>query len=201
MERTRSELGPIDLLVNNAGLELAGYSHRLDPDDIHKVVQVNLTSLIQLTRLVLPEMVDRRTGHVCNIASAAGQVARPYATVYSATKHGVVGYSWSLRAEMASSGVEVSVVCPAYVSEVGMWATRKEALAAGDPPRSLKPVTPRAVADATVRAIERNRDHVLVGPPLTKIAGVVHALSPDLAIAIGRRGGLHRYLKKEATGD
>src|SRR5687768_13948800 len=94
--RTRDELGPIDLLVNNAGLEIAGYSHQLDPDDIDKVVEVNLTSLIQLSRMVLPEMMANKHGHICNIASVAGKVARPYAVVYAATKHGVVGFSWSL---------------------------------------------------------------------------------------------------------
>lgn len=201
VDRTTGELGPVDILVNNAGLEITGYSHELDPDEIDRVVGVNLTSLIQLSRIVLPRMVARRRGHICNIASAAGMVARPYATVYSATKHGVVGFSWSLRAEMASQGVEVSVVCPSYVSGAGMFADRSAVLDAGDPPPVLKPVTPTKVAEETIRSIETNRAHVLVGPPLTKVAGAVHAMSPDTAIALARRSGALRYMKKEATGD
>jgi short-subunit dehydrogenase len=199
--RTRDELGPIDLLVNNAGLEITGYSHELDPERIASVVGVNLTGLIQLTTLVLPEMMERKRGHVCNIASVAGLVARPFATVYSATKHGVVGYSWSLRAEMVDHGVEVTVVCPSYVTDVGMYATRTEAMRAGSPPKALKPVSPAKVAAEAITAIEKNRAEIVVGPPLTKVAGVASALSPDLVIKLGRRSGVHRFLRKEATGD
>ncbi|HWC15135.1 MAG TPA: SDR family NAD(P)-dependent oxidoreductase [Actinomycetota bacterium] len=201
VDRTTNELGPIDILVNNAGLEITGYSHELDADEIDRVVGVNLTSVIQLSRIVLPGMVARRRGHICNIASAAGVVARPYATVYSATKHGVVGFSWSLRAEMATQGVEVSVVCPSYVSDAGMFADRVALVDAGDPPPALKPVTPTRVAEETMRSIEANRAHFVVGPPLTKVAGAVHAISPDVAIAVARRSGALRYMKKEATGD
>lgn len=201
VERTSVELGPVDVLVNNAGLEIAGYSHELDLDRIDYVVNVNLTSLIQLSRLVLPIMIERRRGHICNIASAAGLVARPYATVYSATKHGVVGFSWSLRAEVAPHNVEVSVICPSYVSDVGMFADRSSALGAGKPPPALRTVTPTKVAEETIRSIERNRAQSVVGPLLMKIGGPVHSIAPDLGIGVGRRSGLYRFIKKEATGD
>lgn len=199
--RTEEELGQVDLLVNNAGLEIAGYSHTLDVDEIARVVSVNLTGLIQLSRLVLPGMMARKKGHICNIASAAGKIARPYATVYSATKHGVVGFSWSLRAEMAEHGVEVTVVCPAYVSDVGMFAERSRALGVASTPAALKPVSPARVVADTLDAIRKNRAEVVVGPPLAKVAGFAHSLSPDFAIGIGRRSGAHRFMKKEATGD
>lgn len=201
VERTTAELGPVDVLVNNAGLEITGYSHELDPDQIDHVVRVNLTSVIQLARIVLPAMVERQRGHICNIASAAGMVARPYATVYSATKHGVIGFSWSLRAEMSAHGVEVTVVCPAYVSDTGMFVDRAALHDAGDPPPALKPVSPTKVAEETVRSIERDRAHVVVGSALAKIGGPVHAISPDLAIGVARRSGVFRFMKKEATGD
>ena len=199
--RTREELGPVDLLINNAGLEITGYSHELEPERIASVMAVNLTGLIQLTTLVLPEMMERRRGHVCNMASAAGLIARPYATVYSATKHGVIGYSWSLRAEMIDHGVEVTVVCPAYVSGVGMYATRMRAREKAQPPKGLKPVRPSKVTTETIKSIEANRAEVIIGPAVAKIAGVAHALSPDLAIKMGRRSGAHRFMKKEAVGE
>lgn len=199
--QTREELGPIDLLVNNAGLEIVGYSHELEPDDIDRVVQVNLTSLIQLSRMVLPEMMERNRGHICNIASVAGKVARPYAVVYAATKHGVVGFSWSLRAEMADHGVEVTTVCPGYVSDVGMYAQRRTKLGFGKAPNALKEVSPRQVVDATLRAIETNRAETIVGPLVMRIADVAHAISPDFAMRAARRSGSYRFVKKEATGD
>jgi uncharacterized protein len=199
--RTREELGPVDLLVNNAGLEIAGYSDQLDPEYIDQVVQVNLTSLIQLSRIVVPEMMARRKGHICNIASVAGKVARPYATVYSATKHGVVGFSWSLRAEMAEHNVEVSVVCPGYVADVGMFADRKEKLGISKPPNALKEVSPQEVVATAIKSIEENRAEAIVGPLLMKIADVAHAISPDFAMNLARKSGSYRFVKKEATGD
>ena len=198
---TREQLGPIDLVVNNAGLEIAGYSHELDPDHIDEVVQVNLTSVMQLTRLVIPEMIERKHGHVCNIASVAGKVARPYAVVYAATKHGVVGFSWSLRAELAEHGVEVSVVCPGYVDDVGMFADRTAALGVGKPPSALKAVSAAEVAAEMILSIEKNRAEAIVGPLLMKIADVAHAISPDFAMNAARRSGSYRFVKKEATGD
>lgn len=198
---TRDQLGPIDLLVNNAGLEIAGYSHQLEPDHIDEVVQVNLTSVIQLTRLVIPEMMERKRGHVCNIASVAGKVARPYAVVYAATKHGVIGFSWSLRAEMAEHGVEVSAVCPGYVGNVGMFADRTAALGVGKPPSALKAVSADKVAAETIKSIEKNRAEFIVGPLMMKIADVAHAISPDFAMNLARRSGSYRFVKKEATGD
>lgn len=198
---TRDQLGPIDLLVNNAGLEIAGYSHQLEPDHIDEVIQVNLTSVIQLTRLVIPEMMERKRGHVCNIASVAGKVARPYAVVYAATKHGVIGFSWSLRAEMAEHGVEVSTVCPGYVGDVGMFADRTAALGIGKPPSALKAVSADKVAAETIKSIEKNRAEFIVGPLMMKIADVAHAISPDFAMNLARRSGSYRFVKKEATGD
>lgn len=195
VDRTTRELGPIDLLINNAGVEMVGYFERLDPDGIERAIHINLTSLISLTRLVVPSMIERRRGHVCNIASAAGKAARPYGSVYAATKHGVVGFSWSLRAELEARGVEVSVVCPSYVSGVGMFARRD----AGKPPRALATCTPERVARQVVKSIETNRAEVVVGSPLVRFSDVVHALSPDLAISIGKRGP-YGFLKREATG-
>lgn len=201
VSRTREELGPIDLLVNNAGMEIAGYSQELEPDHIDQAVQLNLTSLIQLSRLVIPEMIERRHGHICNIASVAGKVARPYSVVYAATKHGVVGFSWSLRAEMAEHGVEVSVVCPGYVSDVGMFADRRKRSGFGKAPKALKEVTPDEVVNATIEAIESNRAETVVGPPMLRIADIAHAISPDLAMNLARKSGSYRFVKKEATGD
>lgn len=195
------EFGRIDLLVNNAGIECAGYSESLELDQIESTIQTNLIALIQLTRLVIPQMIERGRGHVCNIASVAGKVARPYSTVYAASKHGVVGFSWSLRAELASRGVEVSVVCPGYVSEVGMFADRSGRLDVPLPPRGLDAVSPVRVARETIAAIEKNRPETIVGPFMMKIADIAFAISPQLGMNAARRTGAYDYIKREATGD
>ena len=199
VDTTTNELGPIDLLVNNAGVEMVGYFQDLDLDRAEAAIATNLTAAIALTRLVVPGMLERRRGHIANIASSAGKAARPYGSVYAATKHGLVGFSWGLRAELEPSGVEVSVICPGYVTGEGMFAEREEQ--AGKPPAALKVVTPEKVADETVKSIEHNRAEVVVGPPLMKTADVFHAISPQFAIWVGRRSGLYSFLRKEATGD
>jgi short-subunit dehydrogenase len=199
VERTTQELGPIDLLVNNAGIECVGYFEKLDPDLIEDTVETNLTGLMMLTRFVVPGMLERGRGQIVNVASAAGKAARPFGVVYSATKHAVVGFSWGLRAELEGRGVGVSVVCPSYVTGEGMFAEREAR--AGKVPAALKPVSADAVARAVVRAAVRNQAEVVVGPPLLKASDVFHAISPKAAMWVGRRSGLYRFTKREATGD
>ena len=198
VSRTEEELGPVDLLVNNAGLECVGYFEQIDPAYIERTVATNLTAVIVLTRLVVPGMLERGHGHVANIASMAGKVARPWGAVYSATKHGVVGFSWSLRAELARRGVGVSVICPHYVSGEGMFAEREERV---KDVRGMKTVSPQEVAEKTVWAIENNKAEVVIAPVMMKMADVVHALSPDAIIGLAWRSGMYDLVRKEATGD
>lgn len=193
--RTTDELGAPNLLVNNAGIEYLGSFEQVDLDVIQAVVTTNLTALVTLTRLVVPGMIERGQGHVVNIASMAGKVAAPYYTIYSASKHAVVGFSWSLRAELGPKGVGVSVVCPGYVEETGMFSYRD----AGSPPRTVGTVRPEDVAETVVRVVEQNKAEALVAGGLMRVADVMHALSPDAAIGVARRNGAYRYIEKMAA--
>ena len=193
--RATDELGPPSLLVNNAGIENLGSFESLTLDAIEAIFKTNVIGLVSLTRLVLPGMIERGRGHVVNISSMAGKVAAPYYTVYSASKHAVVGFSWSLRAELNSIGVGVSVVCPGYVEETGMFSYRN----AGAPPRTVGTVRPEAVADTVVKVIEQNKAEALVAGPMFNAADVMHALSPDFAMRIGSRSGAYGYVKEMAA--
>jgi short-subunit dehydrogenase len=187
--------GPLDVLVNNAGIESVLPFPRYGEDDIHALVAVNLDAPIQLCRLVVPGMVARRRGHVVNVASLAGKVAVPYNTVYSATKHGLVGFTLSLRAELHGTGVSASAVCPGFVTEAGMFADRVHA----EVPRGTGTwTTPRKVAGAVIRAVERDLADVVVSGPLGKIADVSIAMAPRLTEAIARRTGAYRIQRREA---
>jgi len=169
--------GPTDVLVNNAGIEAILPFPEYTEDDIHAMVATNLDAPIQLCRLVVPGMLARGRGHIVNVASLAGKAPTPYNTVYAATKHGLIGFTYSLRAELHGTGVSASAVCPAFVAEAGFVTAYTEPNVS----RGLGTETnPRRVARAVVRAIERNKPDVVVAGALPQVADVSLAISPRL---------------------
>ncbi|MDQ0231879.1 SDR family NAD(P)-dependent oxidoreductase [Metabacillus malikii] len=130
------EVGPIDVLVNNAGFGM--FNHVIDAslDEMKNMFEVNVYGLIASTKMVLPTMLDRKKGHIINIASQAGKLATPKSSLYSATKHAVLGFTNSLRFEVKPHQVFVTAVNPGpiktdfftiadkdgkYVKNVGKW--------------------------------------------------------------------------------
>jgi short-subunit dehydrogenase len=193
---TEQELGPVDLLVNNAGIERYAHFEDNDFEYIENTIRTNLVAAELLTRIVLPGMIDRGRGHVCNISSMAGKVGVPFNTVYSSTKHALVGFSLSLREEMRRYGVEVSVVCPGFVSGAGMfqdWSRGKK------PPGLTSTVPIEKVTDKTVETIENNKAETVVAGGLLKVADIFQAISPQVIYAIGRKGGTYSFIEKEAV--
>jgi len=176
-------LGPIDILVNNAGLEFGGSFLRMSADELDSLVAVNLLAVMDLTRLVLPGMLDRGRGHVVNMASLAGKTPVPYLVSYSATKHGVVGFTHSLRAEYGSDPVGFSAICPTFISRVGMYG-RLEAQLEGRNPVGTLP--PEKVGEAVVRAISENvAEIVLTRRPVRPLI-FLHAIFPQTATRLAR---------------
>ncbi|WP_446695006.1 SDR family NAD(P)-dependent oxidoreductase [Robertmurraya beringensis] len=108
----KQEVGHIDILVNNAGFGVFDSFHEADFADIEKMFQVNVLGLMACTKEVLPVMIAQHSGHIINIASQAGKLATPKSSGYSATKHAVLGFSNSLRLELAKSNIRVSAVNP-----------------------------------------------------------------------------------------
>lgn len=196
--RTTAELGPPDLLVNNAGIETIAPFERFEVERIEQIVATNLAAAMKLTRLVLPGMIERGRGHVLNVSSASGKAGVPYYAVYGATKHALVGFSWSLRTEVAEHDVGVSVVCPGFVSGTGMYADRSND---AKPPRSMSTVTPHDVAAAVVAAIEKNRAEIVVARGLAKVADVFYAFSPELAMNVAKRMGVNEFLATTISED
>ncbi|HEY4554254.1 MAG TPA: SDR family oxidoreductase, partial [Bacillaceae bacterium] len=114
--RIFDQAGNIDVLVNNAGYGIFAEAGDADMKDVHGMFAVNVIGLIACTREVIPFMRARRSGHIINVASQAGKLATPKSSVYSATKHAVLGYTNSLRMEMAEHGVFVTAVNPGPIA-------------------------------------------------------------------------------------
>jgi short-subunit dehydrogenase len=169
------ELGGIDVLVNNAGLETEGAYAELPWRSIQENIEVNLVAPLALTHLILPEMLRRRAGHVVNIASVAAKSGSPYASVYSATKAGLAEWTRALRLELADSGVRVSTIFPCYVRDVGMFA-RFEV----EPPLLVGSCSPTRVAEAVADALEKDRPETIVNDRPLRCAFVLIELSPAL---------------------
>ena len=111
--------GAIDVLVNDAGVAWLGSVADMGDDDVERMVGLNLTALVDLSRRVLPGMVARRHGHIVNIGSINGWLATPPLTVYSATKAAVEAFSAGLRRETTGLGVDVTLIAPGPVRATG----------------------------------------------------------------------------------
>ena len=190
--------GPIDILVNNAGIESVLPFEEFREDEIERVIAVNLQAPIQLTRLVIPGMLQRGRGHIVNISSLSGKTGPPYHTIYSSTKHGLVGFTLSLRSELKGSGVSASVICPGYITEAGMFAEER---GLEPPKKSGAWGTPTEVARAVVRSIEKDVPDIIVARGMARIADVGFAISPRLVDFIARRTGGYRPQEQTAQAE
>lgn len=147
VEALTAALGPIDVLVNNAGVLIARPVEELSLEDWDLTMRTNLRGLFLATRAVLPGMRARRRGTVVNVASLAGRNGFAGGTAYAASKHGVLGFSRSLMLEVRKDGIRVVAVCPGSVA-TGML--RDQPMLKSDPERLLRP---EDVADTIVHAV------------------------------------------------
>jgi NADP-dependent 3-hydroxy acid dehydrogenase YdfG len=122
-DRVSETFGRCDVLVNNAGIRGGGPFDRTELEHLDRVIDVNLRAVIRGTKLFLPMMLERKRGHVVNIASLAGRIATPGAAVYGATKHGVVAFSEALYHELGPKGILVTSVNPGFSPTEGFPAT------------------------------------------------------------------------------
>lgn len=174
LDAVEERLGPLDVLVNNAGIFHLGRFHQEDPEETERQVAVNLTAVLQGTRLALERFLPRDRGHIVNVASSAGLVGVAGAVTYSATKHGVVGLTRALRGELHGTGVRATVVMPGIV--------RTEMVKGYALPATLRTIEPAALADAVVDAMRTGREEVIAPretTPLAKLIGALPARTSD----------------------
>lgn len=187
--------GVLDVLVNNAGVEQVSEFVETDFAAIEQMVRLNIVATVRMTQLALPGMLERRSGHVVNVASLAGLAPVPFNAVYSATKHAVVGFSESLRLELEGSGVSVSAVCPGYVREAGMFSRHGRR-----PPALTGSSSPQDVARAVISAIKSDKGVVIVAPGLAKFTPAIRGLIPGALRMSIKRGGVFDMMRNLARG-
>ena len=174
----------VDILVANAGLPGSGRLRTYTDDQIERVLQVNLHSPIILTHALAPHMVDRGSGHFVFMSSLSGKTATAGSSLYNATKFGLRGFAGAMRAELHGTGVGVSTIFPGFIRDAGMFADANVKL-----PPGVGTKTPEHVAQATLRAIERNRGEVDVAPVGLKIGTLLGGIAPETAARVTRKTG------------
>ena len=190
--------GRIDVLVNNAGFaNTLPYDH-VEITDIQQMIAVNLTAPMLLTRLVMPHMLTAGRGYIVNIASLAGVLPTPYEELYTATKHGLVGFTRSLRASAADKGwpIGASVICPGFMDDAGIYEDFKTKYGV-TAPAALGSVSAGRLGQEIIRAIENNLPDVFVTKGPVRISSALLALAPRLFESLTARmkmAGLFRQI-------
>ena len=128
VKQVEADLGPIDVLVNNAGVTRDGMFHRMTPEQWNTVINTNLDSLFNMTRQVIGGMRDRKFGRIVNISSINGQKGQIGQVNYSAAKAGELGFTKALAQEAARAGITVNAICPGYIATDMVKAMAPEVL-------------------------------------------------------------------------
>ncbi len=189
VDSARNHHGPVDVMINNAGIMPTGAFHESDPELDDAQIDINLRGVIHGCRAVLPQMLERGEGHIINLASLAGRFAVPGLAVYCATKFAVVGLTESLAAEYGKTNLEFSAIMPAKV---------RTELAAGtdDADTGLPTVDPEDIAAAIVATVLKPRLFVAI-PQYMENASLMYRMLPGRVARLGRRLiGDDRILRK-----
>jgi len=177
LAETERQLGPVDAVINNAGIMPVTPFVDESEASIHRQVDINLHGVITGTQLAIERLRPRGTGYIVNIASQAGKAGIPGIATYSATKHAVVGLSEAVRTELRGSGVEILCVMPTLVNTE---------LTSGVGQRWLKPVEATDVANEIVNAMEAPRFDVFVPRANGVLYRVLTLLPRGAREALGR---------------
>jgi len=181
------QLGPVDVLVNNAGIMPIGPFLEEDDATARRVLDINVHGVILGMKLALPRMIGRGSGHVVNIASQAGKYGFPGGATYCASKAAVINLSRAVRKEVRGSGVDISVISPVAVNtELGLGLSEPRQ-------RQFRKIEPQQVADAIVETLRVPRFDVHVPKQL----GISERVAALLPIAV--QDGLSRVSKADAV--
>lgn len=191
LDGVEADLGPLDVLVNNAGIMPVGPFHTESDDTARRQIAINIDGVVLGSKLALERMLPRRRGHLINIASGAGFVPAPGIATYCGTKHFVVGMTAAIRAEYEGQGVDISMVSPGVVrTELTSGLRARSAAGAIDP---------EDVARCVGDLVEKPRPEVFV-PSWGQIAArAAKALPPSIVDRLLRRAGADKAFVQPDT--
>lgn len=192
-EKVRTEVGTPDILINNAGIVRGKYFWEHDQrSDIAATMAINSLALMHVTREFLPAMIDGgRTSRIVNVASAAGLIANPRMSVYSSSKWAAIGWSDSLRLELAQAGhhhIKVTTFCPSYI-KTGMFEGARGPL--------LTPLMEPAVVTERVWRAMKEGTPMLMMPWTVKLSTALRGVLPIAAwdVVAGRVFGVYKSME------
>lgn len=195
LQRLIEEAGEVDIFIANAGLPASGLLTTFTDEEIDRALEVNLRAPIVVTRRVCERMIAQGSGHVVFVSSLTGKMASGFASIYSATKFGMRGFSLAMREELRPSGIGVSAVFPGFVRDAGMFADSGAVL-----PRLMGTSTPEQVARAVIHAIQTNKAEVDVAPLSARLSVRLASAMPSVVQAVQRRVGADKIAAAVASG-
>jgi len=157
--------GRIDILINNGGISQRALAKDTLPEVSRKVFEINFFGTIELTRLVVPTMLQQKSGHIMTISSVVGKFGTPYRSTYSASKHALQGYFDSLRFEVEKEGIDVTLICPGFIRTD---VTRNALTADGKPQNTMDKKTaagmsPDKFAKKVVKVMRKRKKEAYIG--------------------------------------
>lgn len=197
IHETINRTGRIDYIFNNAGINIVGNVEHYSIEDWHQMMEINLRGVINGVQVVYGIMMSQGFGHIINTASMAGLIPTPGMVAYSTTKHAVVGLSRALRAEAASWGIRVSVLCPGFVHTAilengGKYGKKLYDLSPEQEQlvekmiRKCRPVSSHLFARTALNQVARNKS-VIVIPARNRWVWRIYRLFPASAILIAQK--------------
>ncbi|MEJ2006192.1 MAG: SDR family oxidoreductase [Cyclobacteriaceae bacterium] len=184
-DRAIQLFGHVDLLINNGGISQRSLASETSIDVDRKLMEVNYFGNIMLTKCLLPHFISRNSGHIAVVSSLVGKFGSPYRSGYAASKHALHGYYDSLRAELADTGIRITIICPGFIrTEVSVNALTED----GSPLHKMDDaqangMDPSLCAQKIIKAIQKNKREVYIGGK--EVLGVyVKRFFPDLFASI-----------------
>jgi len=157
--------GKVDVLVNNGGISQRSLAKDTILEVDRQLMEVNYFAPVQLTKLLLPSMIEMDSGHIVNITSLVGKFGTPYRSGYAASKHAVHGFFDSLRAELHNYNIKITNICPGFIrTNVSINALTENATALGEMDQAQEDgMSPEVCARKIAKAIERQKQEVYIG--------------------------------------